>query len=133
MKLDLESLQKALATLERAIKRCKSNPTDEDIRALVIHWFGISSDICSKMIKRRLEQDMPTPKELAPLSYQNLLREAAERLIIADAGLWMKYREKRGTVVHTYDEEKAREVYEAALEFYIDATDLLKELEKRNQ
>ena len=133
MKLNLESLQKALSTLERAIEASKSDPTNEYIRDAVILRFLYSWELSWKMIKRRLVEDMPTPSDADELNYPNLIREGAERGIVSDVELWMEYRKKCNTVSDGYDQNKARETYEAALEFYIDSADLLNELEKRNQ
>ena len=132
MKLDLTSLQKALSSLDRAIKRYESDTTDEDIRDTVIKRFEYSWDLCWKMVNRQLEQDMPTRPSANKLSYPEILREAAECGIISNVEGWMGYRKMRNITSHGYDEEKARIVYKAAVEFYIDATDVLKELEKRN-
>jgi len=132
MKLDLTSLQKALSTLDKAIKRYESDPTDEGMRDSVILRFQYSWELSWKMIKRQLEEDMPSPPDANEPSYPDLIREAAERGIVANVEGWIRYRKKRNIVSHTYDQEKAREVYEAALEFSIDAADVLKELEKRN-
>jgi len=132
MKLDLTSLQKALSTLDKAIKRYESDPTDEDIRDTVIQRFEYSWKLCWKMIELQLKQDMPTRASADKLSYQNTLREVAERGIVANVEDWMAYRAMRNITSHGYDEETARKVYKAALEFSIDAADVLKELEKRN-
>ena len=132
MKLDLTSLQKALSTLDKAIKRYESDPTDEDIRDTVIKRFEYSWDLCWKMIKRQLKEEMPSPPD-ANDSYPDRVREAAERGIVANVEGWMMYRTMRNITSHGYDEEQARKVYKAAVAFYIDAADVLKELEKRNQ
>ena len=75
---------------------------------------------------------MPTRESENKLSYPDILREGAERGIVANVEGWMMYRAMRKLTSHGYDEEKARKVYKAALEFSIDATDVLKELTKRN-
>ena len=84
------------------------------------------------MLKRQIEQEFPTPSDVDRLSFRDLLREGAERGMIADVEKWMDYREQRNITSHTYDEDKAKSVYESALSFYDDAKALLSELERRN-
>ncbi len=131
MRLDFTSLDKALASLERAIKRSKSDPDDEEVRDAVIQRFEYTYELCWKMLKRQLEAEAPNPSVIDTLSFRDLLREAAERGILKDVERWMDYREMRNITSHTYDDRKAREVYRAAVEFYDNARALLNSLKKR--
>ena len=45
---------------------------------------------------------------------------------------WFKYRLMRNITSHTYNHNKAQQVYEGTLEFIKDAQVLLKKLEARN-
>ena len=132
MKLDLSPLQKALNSLNRAIVRSQKAPDDEELRDAVIQRFEYTYELSWKMLKRQIEQESPTPSEIDRLSFRDLLREGAERGMIADVEKWMDYREQRNITSHTYDDNKAKSVYESALSFYDDAKTLLSELERRN-
>jgi hypothetical protein len=101
MPLDFTSLEKASAGLERAIKRSKGAPDDEEVRDAVIQRFEYTYELCWKMLKRQLEAQSPSPSVIDTLS------------------------------LHTYDDRKAQDVYRAALEFYDDARALLESLKKR--
>jgi nucleotidyltransferase substrate binding protein (TIGR01987 family) len=131
MVLDLSPFQKALDSLGRAIKRAEASPADEELRDAVIQRFEYSYELSWKMLKRQLEQEVPNPAEVDRMSFRELLREGAERGMVEDPEQWMFYRQSRNITSHTYDEEKAKQVYESALDFYQDARELLSELEGR--
>jgi len=65
-------------------------------------------------------------------SFQELIREAAERGLIAAVEPWIEYRYQRNMTAHVYNEEQARRVYASAQSFIIDAKALLAEVERRN-
>ncbi len=60
------------------------------------------------------------------------LRIAGEKSLIADVEAWFFYRRMRNLSAHTYDREKARQVYQDTLTFVSDARSLLAVLEARN-
>ncbi|MDD5307677.1 MAG: nucleotidyltransferase substrate binding protein [Deltaproteobacteria bacterium] len=132
MKLDLSSLHLALATLERAIIRASAAPADEELRDAVIQRFEYSFELCWKMLKRHLEQVLPNPAAVDRLSFKELIREAAERGLVARVEPWWTYRHQRNLTSHTYDAKNACAVFETALAFHPDAVALLGEIEKRN-
>jgi nucleotidyltransferase substrate binding protein (TIGR01987 family) len=131
MHLDFSSLKKAVYSLERALQRAHSAPQDEELRDAVIQRFECTYELCWKMLKRQLELEAPSPTEIDGLSFRDLLREAAQRGIIKDIERWMDYRELRNLTTHTYDEQKAQDVYQAAANFHRDALTLLEFLERR--
>jgi nucleotidyltransferase substrate binding protein (TIGR01987 family) len=61
-----------------------------------------------------------------------MLRIAAEKALIADVEAWFGYRRMRNLSAHTYDQQKARQVYQDTLTFVADARALLACLEARN-
>ena len=132
MQLDFSPLKKALLSLDKAIGRAKKEKADEELRDAVIQRFEYTFELCWKMLKRQLEQEVPTPAEVDHYSYRELLREAAERGLINDVQKWMVYRECRNLTSHSYDERKASQVFTEILNFYPDANSLLLTLEKRN-
>lgn len=131
MKLDYSALQKAIKSLEIAVNRSLTVPQDEMIRDAVIQRFEYTYELCWRMLKRQLEQEVPDPKRLDTLSFKDLIREALEKGISLDMPRWVKYRNERNISTHTYDEEKAQIVYQAAIKFLPDAKKLLAELLKR--
>jgi nucleotidyltransferase substrate binding protein (TIGR01987 family) len=57
---------------------------------------------------------------------------AGEKGLVADVEAWFRYRRMRNLTSHTYDRDKAREVYHDTLAFFGDAKALLAGLEARN-
>jgi len=134
--LDLSPLQKALASLLVAIERTERERSDDIIddmlRDSVIQRFEYSYELCWKMLKRRLEMDVPSPELIDAMSFREMIREGAERGMIADPLVWFEYRQKRNLTTHTYDETVAKDVYLAAVAFASDAQALLAALLQRN-
>lgn len=133
MRLDLTSVEKALASLQRAIARSKEAPDDEELRDAVIQRFEFTFELAWKTLKRQLEQEVAEPASVDRLAFHDLLREAAERDLLTDVEAWMEYRRQRNITAHTYDEAKAKSVYETALRFFPNAQDLLETIRRRNR
>lgn len=139
MKLDLTPLANALASFEEGIAvvsnenwfNSQTEAVQNTLIAGVIQNFEFVYEIGIKMIRRRIELDAATPAE-AFADFRDLLRTAAERGLIADVEAWFEYRKLRNITSHTYDHEKARQVYRGTLAFLRDARALLKTLEARN-
>lgn len=132
MILDFSSYEKALISLQRVLNRSRTVPGDEDIRDACIQRFEYTYELAFKMLKRQLEQELPSSEELDQLPYREMIRVGAERGLIAVPERWFDYRAKRNITSHTYDEEKAREVFAILSDFAADADDLLARLKTRN-
>lgn len=132
MRLDLSSWARALESLERGIVRAQIAPADEELRDAVIQRFEYCYELSWKMLKRHLEQVIADPGAADQWSFKEMMREAAERGLIAEVEPWLEYRRQRNQTAHIYDEEKARLVYGSAVSFLKDARALLREVEKRN-
>ncbi|MDD2889334.1 MAG: nucleotidyltransferase substrate binding protein [bacterium] len=138
MTLDLSSLQKAVSSLERAIKVASSQITgevdtdyEEVIRAGVIQSFEFTYEVCWKFMKRWLENNFGNDT-VDGLSKKELFRVAAESQLIKDVEVWIGYHEARNKTSHIYDEDKAKDVYDAAVQFINEAKDLLEVLKAKN-
>jgi len=130
--LDLTPLQKALDSLAFAVVRTEREKPDDMLRDSVIQRFEYTYELCWKMLKRRLQLDIPSPETVDAMSFREMIREGAERGLIDDPRAWFSYREKRNLTSHTYNEKVARDVYQAALAFVNDAKQLLAMLQQRN-
>lgn len=133
MPLDLSSFRKALASLARAIARSQQSLHDEELRDAVIQRFEFTFELAWKTMKRQLEQEVAEPASVDRLGFHDLLREAAERGLLADVEGWMEYRRQRNITAHTYDEDKAKSVYQTALRFCPAALALAEEVGRRNR
>ena len=47
------------------------------------------------MLKRQLQQEAPTPAAVDQMSFQELIREGAERRYVANPEAWLEYRNAR--------------------------------------
>jgi len=134
--LDLTPLKKALDSLLLAIERTarerSDDMLDDMLRDSVIQRFEYTYELCWKMLKRRLEMDVPSPELIDAMSFREMIREGAERGMIDDPLVWFDYRQKRNLTTHTYDEAVAKDVYLAAVAFASDAQALLAALVQRN-
>ena len=140
-KIDLNPLNRAIDALSRSIAVSKqyahdskaSNDLKETLQAGVIQHFEFSYELSFKMLKRQLEHESATPATVDSMSFQDLIREGAEKQYIQDPKKWLAYRHQHNLTSHTYREDYAKSVYQTATEFYNDALDLLKKLEAKNQ
>lgn len=138
MSLDLSSLQKAVSSLERAVRvaslKIKGKvDTDEEevIRAGVIQNFEFTYELCWKFMKRWLTINIGGAA-VDGVSRKELFRMAAESLLITDVETWFEYNNERNETTHTYDAKTAEDVYETAIRFSVDARAFLKVLENKN-
>jgi nucleotidyltransferase substrate binding protein (TIGR01987 family) len=140
MKLDLSSLEQALASLQESLGTVGNQewfdaqpaPVRNTLIAGVIQNFEFVYELGIKMLRRRLELDAAAPSEVDFDNFRDLLRTAAEKGLIDDVEAWFGYRKMRNISSHTYDQNKARMVYAGTLRFVGDAEALLLKLLARN-
>lgn len=140
MKLDLSSLQKAIESLEKTIRVAGDKDSaarlDEDtkdaIRAGVIQNFEFTYELCWKFIRRWIKENSAVEEAEYPRTRKEFFRLAALFGLIKDPQLWFSYGDARNLTSHTYDEDKAETVYEAAVNFLEDAKYLMERLQERN-
>ena len=82
------------------------------------------------MLRRVLIERSESASMVADLSFNDLLRKAADAGLVAELEMWRQWREMRNATSHTYDEAKAAEVAAGIDQFAIGAKGLLAELEK---
>ncbi len=135
--LDLTSLRQALSSLEDGLEVVRDtdwfNRQNEKVRntliAGVIQNFEFVYEISTKMLRRRLEMDALNPAEVDFANFRDVLRMAAEKGLIQNVQAWFGYRQMRNITAHTYDHQKAQQVYEGTQAFMQDARALLAKLE----
>ncbi len=138
--IDFSSLKKAIHSLQEGIDVVsdtdwfygQSAPVQNTLIAGVIQNFEFVYELSIKMLKRQLEFEAASPAEIDEASFKDLLRIAAEKGLITDVEAWFSYRAMRNITAHTYDHEKAEQVYDDTLGFLDDAILLLNHLEARN-
>lgn len=129
--LDLTPLEKATAALDRGLSRWLPVPDDHELRDACIQRFEFTFELSWKMLKRRLQLDLPNAQAVDAMTWRGLMRAGAEQGLSQDVDAWMIYRDKHNITSHTYDEAKAIEVAAVIPEFARDAHDLLQRLRER--
>lgn len=139
MVLDLTHLEKAAFQLEKSLQYLNSDlaASDRDLRdqfrAAAIQGFEFTYELAVKMLRRQLEQIVPSPTELRAMAFMDLIRTGAEAGLVEDVARYRLYREKRNITSHTYDEERAEEILSVLEVFLADVRFLLAQLNIRNR
>jgi nucleotidyltransferase substrate binding protein (TIGR01987 family) len=127
--LNLTSLKKAIASLEKAVIAHQKKVNDDLIRDAAIKRFEYIYELCSKMLRCHLEITEAEAETVDQLSFPDLIRLAAERGLVEHSwDVWNDYRKARNITNHTYDEEKAQAVSEIIPSFLEETKTLLQRL-----
>ncbi len=131
--IDLSTLRKALVQLQEAIGFWRGLPADSalkpHLRSAVIQSFEFTYELSVRMLRRVLIERSEAADLVADLSFNDLLRKAADASLVADPEPWRAWREMRNATSHAYDETKANQVATGAIRFAEDAAALLGALE----
>ena len=138
--LDLSALRNATASLCNGIDIVNDSvwfdQQPERVQNIlisgVIKNFEFTYEVSMKMIRRYLELEADSPTEIDQSPFREVIRLSAEKGLIANVTAWFHYREMRNITSHTYDHNKAQQVYREILTFADDARFLLAQLEARN-
>ncbi|MEI6758610.1 MAG: nucleotidyltransferase [Chlorobium sp.] len=139
MKLDLSSLKRAIASLEKSIRSyhvlsANIALTEDDIetvKAGVIHNFKVAFEQCWKFMKRWIEDNV-SADVVDGVSRRELFRVSAENRLLDDVSLWMEFHHSRNLTSHTCDADNADQAFVSALLFFDAAKEFLVRLEARN-
>lgn len=139
MALELESLNKAVASLKGVLERANNvelmssldDVTRYGLKSGVIQNFEFTYELCWKFMKRWLENNLGS-SYVDGVSRRELFRLAAESRLIEDVDVWMDYHHARNQTSHMYDEAKAEKVFQTASRFALDAERLLEAIGMRN-
>ncbi|MCX7117876.1 MAG: HI0074 family nucleotidyltransferase substrate-binding subunit [Legionellales bacterium] len=140
MSLDFSALSKAILQLQKSLEYVNSPMAQqnaglrEQFRNSVIQCFEFTYELSHKMLKRYLEATVANPEEIDLSTFQHLIRLGNEKgLLRSDWNEWRTYRQARTDSTHTYDEEKAEEVFAITPDFLEEARYLLQTLTKRSK
>ena len=137
--LDLSALRDAIASLDDGLEVVSDDhwfnqqtaKIQNTLISGVVKNFEFVYEISVKMIKRVIELESASPSEVDEGNFRDLLRTAGEKGLVTDVQAWFNYRKMRNITAHTYDHEKAQQVYRDTVGFVADARALLQILEKR--
>ncbi|MNX75741.1 Nucleotidyltransferase substrate binding protein like protein [compost metagenome] len=138
MVLDFSPLANAITQLEKSQAYYHSGLAARDqelarqFRAAAIQAFECTYELAWKMLKRYLEHSLPNPAEVDEMPFPNLIRTGNEQgLLLSAWPVWRDFRKARGMTSHTYDEQKAEEVFAVIPAFLDDVRFLLQRLRER--
>ena len=137
MKLELGSLVKAIAALDRSIvevaaKRDTLSPAlQATVQAGIIQNFEVAYEQSWKMMKRWIESNV-SAEAADGVTRRELFRQAVEARLITDVELWMGFHAARNESAHTYDSATAAHVFQDAGRFLAEAKRFLESIKARN-
>ena len=138
--LDFSSLKKAIHQLKESLQIYDSKIVQDHpklklyMRSAAIQSFEYTYELSIKMLRRYMGIISSNPNEVKEWSFENLIRECwGHGILSAELVEWKKYRKYRGITSHTYDGEKAKEVFQVLPIFLKEANYLLNQLEERNK
>lgn len=111
----MDPLERKLSNAEQALKRFQeilARPADEVIRDSAILRFALSVETAWKAARAFIVQ-VNSPEKLTSASPKPIVRESqiAGLLTEAEAVAALAMMDDRNLTIHTYDEEKASELY----------------------
>ena len=131
--IDLSPLRKALGVLAEALLLWHAQDAGSvlkpHLRSAVIQSFEFSYELSLRSLRRVLVERAGSADRVTDLSFQELLRQAADAGLVRDPNAWRIWRELRNATSHAYDEVKAEQVARDAERFCVDARALLAALE----
>ncbi|MEX2603982.1 MAG: nucleotidyltransferase substrate binding protein [Gracilimonas sp.] len=122
-KLHIEPLEKAILSLEKALK---VEPVTDIVRDASIQRFEYSFELSWKFMKRYL-------KEYAGIEehqIKEIFRQSAKVGLIENPEHWFDYHKARNLTTHTYNEDIAKETFDYAKQFLRDALVFLQNINK---
>ena len=137
MDIDYTPLEKAINQLEISLRYANSDMAQQDsglfeqLRNSVIQCFEFTYELSHKMLRRHIESNAASPESLDIHVFQNLIRIGnVQGLLRSDWRRWKAYRQARNESSHTYDLDKAEQVYLITPDFLLEAKYLYQELTK---
>lgn len=131
--IDFAPLRKALGSLAEVLMlwhaQAPGSVLKPHLRSAVIQSFEFSYELSLRRLRRVLIERAGSADRITDLSFNELLRHAADAGLLADPGAWRIWRELRNATSHAYDEARAEQVARDAERFCVDAQTLLAALE----
>jgi nucleotidyltransferase substrate binding protein (TIGR01987 family) len=132
MAIDATPLRNAVQRLREGLARHQAEPMDEQLRDGLIQRFEFTYELSHKMLRRYLQEILPSADEAAQMTFAELVRTGNARgLLRAEWPAWRHFRDIRTRATHTYDADTASEVVREIPAFLAEAEYLCAELERR--
>ena len=131
-RLDTSVLEQAVGQLDAALAEHAAEPQRRAFRDSVIMHYLFTYELVVQAIKRYIELESMKSGEAGDLTLQKLIRRADDLgMVRIGWPEFVKFREARNVIAHTYNERRALEVLGVAREFAGEARMLLDKLKRR--
>ena len=130
MSINVEYLEKCIATLEKAltaIKTANEGSIDYEMyRNSLVKGFEITLEQAGKLLKKRITPFFATKKSVDTLNFKDLFRYANKFSLInmEETERWLHYRDNRNSTAHDYGRAFAEETLSLVDDFLADAKHL---------
>lgn len=139
-KLDITALNDAFTSLEKTISKLENqewfNQQEEIVQDTLIagsiQKFEFVYELSIKMLKRQLKAIESNDSDIDSTDFRDMLRISAQYGLIELPEEWFDYRKMRNITSHTYDQNKALQVYSGITRFLASVAFLVEQLKKRN-
>jgi nucleotidyltransferase substrate binding protein (TIGR01987 family) len=110
----LQNYKRALTTITKAVELASSRELSELEKQGVIQGFEFSFELAWNVMKDFLEEQGIS----GIIGSKNAVRYAFQKELITDGQVWMDMIESRNLASHSYDEEKAENIYNNIIEIF---------------
>lgn len=136
--LDFSSLENAFISLEQTIEKLDNSQwfsqqdliIQDTLIAGAIQKFEFVYELAIKMMKRHIKFTASNDQDIDNADFREVLRTAAQIGLIENIEDWFDYRKMRNITSHTYDQSKARQVYQQIADFLLSCQYLILQLQK---
>lgn len=132
MRLDISSLERAVARLEEALQLYRQDTSQIIVRDALVQRFEFTYEIAQKLLRRYLAENAIAPELISGMNLADVIRVGNENhLLLGNWPRWKGYRDMRSRTSHTYDEVTAIEVVAGLPDFLEEAKFLRDRLKER--
>ena len=129
---DLIAFERCLTRFDEMLARWQREPADDAVRDSVVKRFELTYELSVQALLRYLASTAASETKITGYDFQDLIRKGDQAgLLRTGWPEWRHYRESRNRTVHTYREEVAIQIAEAARDFAQEARVLFGNLKKR--
>jgi nucleotidyltransferase substrate binding protein (TIGR01987 family) len=138
MALNVEHLNRTVATLEQALLAIAQHPAAPDnvlfdlYRNAAIKSFELSLETAGKLLRKALKAFEASPRSVDALVFNDVLRYAGKHGVLTHAEVerWLAYRANRNSTAHDYGEGFANDTLQLLPAYLQDVRNLAVALQK---
>lgn len=138
MALNVEHLERTIATLEQALLAIEQHAASPDsvlfdlYRNAVIKSFELSLETAGKLLRKALKSFEATPRSVDAWVFNDVLRHAGKHglLTLVEVERWLAYRANRNNTAHDYGEGFANDTLRLLPAYVQDVRSLSDQLQK---